>query len=153
MNNNLVKIIIVDNESLLRACDILHDAYCDLSRVEYDENNGTWKGIFEREYFEDSKLMELEPRFLFFHKVNFPMAKSELSLQGIKTYKIVGKSNIQIYSFNECEIKKNIYRFVFNESMEMTFTFKEAPKGNLIDQELLPKKGSIYKWRNPFKNR
>jgi len=145
MNNNLVKIDIIDNESLLKTCDILHDAYCDLSTVEYDENNGRWKGIFEREYFEDPKLVELEPRFLFFHKVSFPIAKSGLNLEGIKAYKIVDKSNIQIYSFNECEIKKNVYYFIFNESMEMNFTFKEAPEGNLVDQELLSKRGSIYK--------
>lgn len=151
MNNNLVKIDITDDKSLLKACDILHDGYCDLSTVEYDKNAGTWKAIFEREFFEDPELMTFEPKFLFFHKVSFPMVKSELSLQGIKTYKIEDKSNIQNYSFSECQIKNKIYKFFFNEDMEMILTFEVSPKGNLIDHELLGKKGSFYKWRNPFK--
>ena len=151
MNNNLVKIAIVDNDSLLRACDIFHDAYCDLSTVKYDENNGTWKGIFEREFFEDPNLIMVEPKLLVFHKVSFPMAKSELSLEGIKTFTIEDKSKIQIYSFNECQVKNNTYKFFFNEDMEITIIFEDKPKGSLADQKLLDKKGSFYKWRNPFK--
>ena len=153
MNNNLVRIDIIDNESLLKACDILHDAYCDLSTVEYDENNGIWKAIFEREYFENSKTMQTEQKFLFLTKVTFPLAQSELSLGGIKTYKIENRSNIRIYSFNECQVKKNIYKFLFNEDMEITITFEDKPKGSLVDQELLDKKGSYYRWSNPFKRK
>ncbi|MFH1905420.1 MAG: hypothetical protein ABIK53_07870 [bacterium] len=97
MNNNLVKINIVDDESLLKACDILHDGYCDLSKIKYNEANGTWKAVFKREFFEDIKLMNFEPKLLFFNKVTFPMVKSELTLEGIKTYKIEDRSNIQIY--------------------------------------------------------
>lgn len=151
MNNNLVKIDIVDDKSLLKACDILHDGYCDLSIVKYDKNAGTWKAIFEREFLEGPELMTFEPKFLFFHKVSFPYVKSELFLRGIKTYKIEDKSNIQNYSFNECQIKNKIYKFFFNEAMEMTLTFEDPPKGNLMDKELLDKKGSFYQWRNPFK--
>jgi hypothetical protein len=153
MNNNLVRIDIIDNESLLKACDILHDAYFDLSTVEYDENNGIWKAIFEREYFENSKTMQTEQKFLFLTKVTFPLAKSELSLGGIKTYKIEDRSNIRIYSFNECQVKKHIYKFLFNEDMEITITFQDKPKGSLVDQELLDKKGSYYRWSNPFKRK
>ncbi len=151
MNNNLAKIDIVDDKSLLNACDILHDGYFDLSTVKYDENAGTWRASFEREFFEDSELMTFKPKLLFFHKVSFPMALSDLSLGGIKTYRIEDKSNIQIYSFNECRIKNEIYKFYFNEDLELTFTFEDPPKGSLTDQKLLDKKGSLYKWKNPFK--
>jgi len=151
MNNNLVKIDIVDDESFLKACDILHDGYCDSATIKCDENNGMWKAVFERDFFEDPKLMKCEPRFLFFYKVSFPMAKSELLLEGIKTYEIEDKSNIQIYSFNECQIKNKTYKFFFNEDMKMTFTFKDNPRGKLTDQKLLDKKGVFYTWRNPLK--
>ena len=151
MNNNLVKIDIVDDKSLLKACDILHDGYCDFSTVKYDENAGTWRAIFEREFFEDTQLMSYEPKLLFFHKVTFPMVISEFTLEGIKTYKIEDRSKIQIYSFNECRVKNNIYTFFFNEGMEINITFKDIPKGKLIDQELLDKKGSYYELRSPFK--
>jgi hypothetical protein len=53
MHMGLVKIDIIDNDSLLKACDILHDGYCDLSNVLYDEKNGCWKAIFEREFLEE----------------------------------------------------------------------------------------------------
>jgi len=79
------------------------------------------------------------------------MAKSELSLEGIKTFTIEDKSKIQIYSFNECQVKNNTYKFFFNEDMEITIIFEDKPKGSLADQKLLDKKGSFYKWRNPFK--
>ena len=151
MNNNLLNINVVDDESLLKACDILHDAYCDLSTVQYDEISGSINIIFEREFLEDQKLLKFEPKLLFLHKVNFPMAKSRLALQGIKTYKIEDRSNIQIYSFNECQLKNNVYKFFFNEGMEIIITFEDKPKGSLVDQELLDKRGSFYKWRNPFK--
>lgn len=149
MNANLINIS--DDKTLLQATDFLHDGYCDLSTVQYDEDTGIWKAIFEREFFEDEKMMTSEPRFLFFNKVSFPMVKSEFILEGIKTYKIEDKSNIQIYSFNECQVKDNIYRFYFNENMEIIFTFNDTPKGNLTDKELLNKKGSYCIWRNPFK--
>ena len=151
MNNDLVKIDIVDDKSLLKACDILHDAYCDLSTVKYDESAGTWRAVFEREFFENPELMTFEPKFLFFHKVTFPMVKAEFTLEGIKTYKIEDRSNIQIYSFNECQVQNNIYRFFFNEDMEIIFALKDTPKGKLTDKELLEKKGSLFKWRNLFK--
>ena len=150
MKDNLLNIEIFDDESLLKACDVLHDGYCDLSEIEYDHNSGTWKAMFEREYFEDPNMMLFEPKLFFFHKVCFPMAKSELSLEGIKTYNIEDKSKIQIYSFSECQVKNNAYIFFFNEGMEITIKFENKPKGNLVDQELLDKKGSFYKWRNPF---
>ncbi len=151
MNNNLLKVNIIDKKSLLKVCDILHDGYCDLSKIKYDEINGVWTAVFEREFFENTKLMNFERKLLFFHKVTFPMVKTEFTLERIKTYKIEDKSNIQIYSFNECQVKNNIYKLLFNEDMAITFTFNGMPKGGLTDQELLDKKGSYYKWKNPFK--
>jgi len=53
MNDNLVTINISDDKSLLEACDILHDARCDLSTLQVDETNGAWKARFERLFFED----------------------------------------------------------------------------------------------------
>lgn len=153
MHMGLVKIDIIDNDSLMKACDILHDGYCDLSNVLYDEKKGCWKAIFEREFLEEPTGIEIEPRFLFFNRVSFPMSKSELILEGVSTYKIEDKSNMQICSFNECQIKKGIYKLLFNEGMEMTFTFKDNPKGNLTDLQLLDKKGAFYNLRNPFKSK
>jgi hypothetical protein len=151
MNNNLVKIDIVNNESFLEACDILHDGYCDLTTVKYDKINGTCKAVFEREFLEDSELMTFEPKLLLFYKVSFPMAKSELSLEGIATFKIEDKDNIQNYSFNECHIKDKTCTFFFNEGMRIILVFKSMPRGSLRDLELLNEKGSFYKFRNPFK--
>lgn len=151
MNNNLVKIDIVDDKSFLKACDILHDGYCDLSTVEYDRDAGKCKAIFEREFFEDPELLTFKPKLLFFHKVSFPIAESELSLTGIKTFKIEDKSNIQNYSFNECQIKDKVYTLWFNEGLDIILTFDGSPKGYLVDHKLLDKEGSIFKWRNPFK--
>lgn len=151
MQNNLVKIDIVGDESLLKACDLLHDGHCDLSTMEYDEKQGTLKATFEREFFENPALAVLEPKYFFLLKVIFPLASTELFLEGIKTYRIHEKSNIQLYSFNECEIKNSTYTFHFNEDMRIDFTFKDKPKGTLVDKALLNKKGYFYKFKNPFK--
>jgi hypothetical protein len=150
MNTNLLHIDIVDDESLLRACDVLHDAYCDISSLQYDEKAGSVRVLFEREYFEDSQLLKYEPRLLMW-KVSFPMAKSELSLEGIKTFIIEDKSKIQIYSFNECQVKNNVFKLFFNENMEIAITFEDKPKGLLLDKDILDKMGSFYQWRNPLK--
>ncbi|MFH1232879.1 MAG: hypothetical protein V1651_03405 [Patescibacteria group bacterium] len=143
MNKNFVKINIINDKSFLNVCDLLHDGHCDLSTIEYNKNAGTLKVIFEREFFEDPKLITFEPRLLFFRKAIFPIVESELSLAGIKTYKIEDKSGIQIYSFNECQIKNKIYELVFNEGVSIILTFDDFPKGNLIDNKFLNKKGNI----------
>ena len=40
MSENLVTIDILDEASLLEACDILHDSRFNLSTLEFDENKG-----------------------------------------------------------------------------------------------------------------
>ena len=151
MTSNLVKIQISDDKSLLEACDILHDARCDLSTYEFDEKAGKWQATFKREFFEDPNLVKHEPRFIIFERHTFPLAESVLTIKGVKNCEIRDKSNIGIYTFNECQIKNNIYRFLFCEDMEMLLTFIRKPEGNLIDKKLLDTKSTMYSFRNPFR--
>ena len=151
MTHKLVRIQIHDDASLLEACDLLHDARCDLSTYKFDEENGIWQATFEREFFEDSNLVKSEPRFIILKKHTFPLAESVLTIKGVKNCEIRDKSNIGIYTFNECEIKDNIYMFLFCEDMEMLLTFISKPEGSLIDKRLLDTKSSIYSFRNLFR--
>ena len=150
MNKNLVRIDIRDNESLLEACDILHDARCDISTLQVDENAGTWKARFEREFFEDPALMKYEPKLFVFNKATFLLADSELTLTGVKSYKIEDKSKIGIYTFSEVKIADGLATFFFCEAMEMVLTFQDTPQGSLVDHKLLDKEGSFHFFRNPF---
>lgn len=149
MKDRLVHIDITDDGSLLEVCDILHDAQCDLSTLEYKEQADTLKIIFKR-HFEEPSLMTREPKFLFFEKIIFPLTLSKLSLKGVKDFKVEDKSNISIYTFNECEIKGDDYHFLFCEDMKMVIRFEGAPSGSLFDEKLLDEKGVVYSLRNPF---
>lgn len=153
MNDNLVRIEIRDNDSLLEACDILHDARFDLSTLHVDEEGGVWNGRFEREFFEDPGLMNYQPKLFIFDKATFPLADSELTLNGIKSYSIEDKSRIGIYHFNECEITGEVVTLLFCEDMKMILTFQDKPQGRLVDHKLLDKMGSFYLFRNPFRRK
>lgn len=152
MNKNLVNIQIEDEKSLLEACDLLHDARCDLSTLEVNESEGTWCVKFEREFFEDPTLMKSAPFLFIFTKYTFPHVESQLKLKGIKNYKIIDKSNIGTYTFNECQRHNKVYKLLFCENMEMEITFGEHPSGQLNDLTLLNKEGSYTSFRNPFRS-
>ena len=153
MSNNFITINISDDKSLLEACDILHDARCDLSSLHVDEEKGLWKAIFEREFFEDPDIMTHERKLFIFTKTKFPIVKSELSLTGIKSYDIEDKSQIGIFTFNECQIKDNVATLFFCENMKMIIEFNNKPQGKITDITLLNKKGSMYTMGKWFKEK
>jgi hypothetical protein len=150
MNEKFILINIENNETLLGACDVLHDAYLDISKIQYKENEGTWEAPFEREFLEDPLKIKYQRKYLIFNKVSFPVVHSVLSLRNIKTYKLEDKSRLQKYTFNECQIKNDIYRFDFCEDMIIYFTFNIKPMGNLKDQYFLEEKKSFLTIGKPF---
>jgi hypothetical protein len=143
MDEKFLDIAIQDDESLLTACDYLHDSVLDLSKVQYNEAEGTWQAPFEREFLEDPSKIERKRKCLIFSKVSFPVVHSVLTLEGVKTCRVEDKSKIQRYMFNECRVKDGMYRFVFCENMTIYITFSEKPAGNLKDQHFLEEKKSI----------
>jgi hypothetical protein len=152
MNNNLVKNDIVDDKSPLYACDLLHDAKFDLDKFTYNKEQGICHFYFEREFFEDKTLMKYEPKLFIFTKATFPLAESELILQNIDRIKIRDGSKIGIYTFNECRISKNKYLMNYCEDMDIEIIFKEYPKGKFLDNNLLNKQGTMWFFKNSFKN-
>lgn len=144
MNTNLVTIEITNAASLLDACDILHDARCDLSTLQVDLDRGVWQARFEREFFEDPDAMTHERKLLFFTKTTFPIAETELTLKGLKRYRIEDKAHIGIFMFNECQIKGDVATLLFCENMRMILEFESGPHGRLVDLRLLEKTGSMY---------
>ncbi|MCP3850204.1 MAG: hypothetical protein GY694_08220 [Gammaproteobacteria bacterium] len=146
MSSNLVTIEISDEKSLYEACDMLHDSRFDLSTLKLDEEKGIWEARFEREFFEDPKEMTHERKMFFFVKTTFPLAETELTLTGIKSYRIEDNSEIEIYTFNECQIKDRVATLVFCEDMKMVLEFYNKPIGKLADQKLLEKTGSKCNW-------
>jgi len=147
MNEKLVTIDIGDDASLLDACDILHDARCDLAHLEVDLDNGIWKARFQREFFEDPDLMTHERKLLFFVKSTFPMADTEFTLTGLKNYRIEDNANIGVFTFNEVQIAGNVARLLFCEDMRMIVEFEGPPQGKLVDLRLLDKRGSMWTTR------
>lgn len=151
MTEKLININIHDDESLLKACDLLHDAHMDISDIKYNEAAGTLEASFECEYFEDPSKIENEKKYRIFNKTSFPMVHSVLFLEGIETYRIENKSKIENFSFNECRIKEDKYKFVFCENMVITITFKKEPSGYLKDLRYSDKKGSILTFGKPHR--
>ena len=144
MNSHLVTIDITDTASLLDACDILHDARCDLSTLHVDLDEGVWRARFEREFTEDPDAMVHERRLLFFVKSTFPMAETELTLTGVKGYRIEDNAGIEIFMFDECQIESNVATLLFCEDMKMILEFDDNPRGRLVDLRLLGKTGSMW---------
>ncbi len=144
MNAKLITIDITDDASLLEACDFLHDARCNLSTLQIDQANGTWKARFEREFFEDPSVMTHERKFFVFTKTTFPLVESELTFKGFSRCQIDDKSRIEIFTFNECRIDKNIATLHFCEDMRITVEFVDKPQGKLADLRLLDKPGTMY---------
>jgi hypothetical protein len=151
-NPNLVTIEISDESSLLKACDILHDARLDLGEAKPNVETGIWKGIFIREFLEDASLMFERPGILF-ATVTFPMAESVLELAGVTGWDVRDRSHIGRYTFSECQPAGGKYRLLFCEDMEILLTFREKPSGRLRDIRLLDERGSFSAIRNPFRRR
>jgi hypothetical protein len=150
MNDKLIQIEITDHESLMNACDLLHDARFDLAGLEMDREAGSWNASFEREYFEDASLLQSRRRLLLFTKYTFPLVMSKLVLREVASCGIEDKSRIGTYTFNECRLKDKAYELVFCEDMKMTIRFKDRPYGELRDLSLLSKKGSFLALGSPF---
>ena len=144
MENNLVTIDITDNESLLDACDILHDAYCDLSTLHQDITNGVWKVRFEREFTENPNVMTHERKFIFFIKSTFPITDPELTLTGVKNCRIENKVLTDKLTFNECQIKTGVATLLFCEGIKIIVEFEESPQGKLVDLGLLEKTRTMW---------
>ncbi len=151
MDNKFVQLEITDQDSLIKACDLLHDARCDSSTVEMDLTKGFWTISFEREFFENPNLMQTKLCFFILTKHFFPLITSKLTFYNVLSYQIEDKSHIGKYMFNKCQIKDDIYELSFCEDMRMLLKFKNKPSGELRDLHLLQKKGSFFTFRNPFK--
>jgi len=143
MNDNLIAIDIVDEQTLLKACDLLHDAKFDKSDMQIDRDAGVLTAIFEREFFEDPDLMQHERKWWFFIKTTFPIAKTQLTLRDISSIKEEDKSKIGKYMFNECKMKNNIATLWFCEDMKIIVEFNDKPRGKFADIELLDKTGNM----------
>ncbi len=150
MSGKFVRLDIKDRASLMEACELLHDARCCLSTVEFDRNVGSWKASFDREFLEDPDLIESQPRLLIFAKRTYPFVSSEFVLKGLASYDLADNADIGTYTFNVCRIIGSSYEFWFNEGMKMILRFKDKPRGELRDLKVLPTKGSCYVFRNPF---
>jgi len=153
MSEKFLDIAIQDDKSLLEACNFLHDGCLDISKIQYDETEGTWQAPFEREFLEDPSKIEYKRKYLIFSNVSFPIVHSVLTLKGVKTCRIEDKSKIQKYMFNKCRIKDGKYCFIFCEDMSIYITFSEKPAGNLKDHYFLEEKKSFLTIRKPFKNK
>jgi hypothetical protein len=153
MNEKFLTINIKNDETLLEACDVLHDGCLDISKIKYNEAAGTWEAKFERDFLEDPSKIKYKRKYLIFNKVSFPIVHSVLYLKGIKTYKIEDRSQIQNFTFNECQIKNSSYKFVFCENMTIHFTFNQEPKGTLDDQSFSKEGRFFLTIGKPFKNK
>jgi hypothetical protein len=153
MNTKFVQIEIGDHDSLMKACDLLHDARCDLSALKQDQGIGSWKASFEREFLEDPDLIHSARRLFIFTKYTFPLISSRLTLQDVAFYEIEDRSKIGTYIFDECRLNGDVYEFRFCEDMRMIFRFHDEPHGELRDMDLLPKKGTFFTFRNPFQTK
>jgi hypothetical protein len=153
MNEYFVHIEIMGHDSLMKACDLLHDARCDISILEVDRNIGSLRAFFEREFFEDLSLLHSEPRLFIFTKHTFPFISSQLTLQDVVSYEIEDESQIGTYTFNECRLNDDAYELYFCEKLKIILRFKDKPRGELCDLNLSAKKGSFYTIKNPFRKK
>lgn len=152
MSQKLVTIEISDQATLLKACDLLHDARFDLSQAEFDSQSGTWRAFFIREFFEDPNLRRDHPIFIF-TRITFPMAECVLELSGVSGYEVQDRSMIGTFTFNECRLDGTCYRFDFCENMDLSFHFDGKPGGKFKDLKPLDEQGAMWAFRNPFRRR
>ena len=147
MNNNLVLIKISDDKTLMKACDLLHDAKFDLTQMEYDHEGRKWTGVFKREFFEDPTLIETNRKFIIFSRHTFPMVETVLTLDEVANITVSDKAKIEVFTFNECQHQSTKYRLIFCEDMEIVIEFVSQPKGHFRDIKLLDEKGSMLTFR------
>lgn len=151
MTDKLIHIEITDHDSLMEGCGVLHDAFCDLATVEFDQARGIWRAKFEREFWEDPALMHSAPKLFVFTRTSFPIAMCEFTLREVASYEVRDRSRIGRYYFNECVLTKHGYELRFCEDMDMIFKFRDQARGELRDIKLLEKTGSFLSWRNPLR--
>jgi hypothetical protein len=143
---DIFEININSKETLLEAFDVLHDATCNEDDIKYDTEAGTLDIIFAREFFEDPANINVRRRMFIFHKIEFPIVKSHLHLDGLSFCKIQSKDkSFTTHMFNECKHKENKYFLCFCEVLEIAIEFKSSITGYLKDLEFIEgKKGSYY---------
>ncbi|MDH4227987.1 MAG: hypothetical protein OEV59_09625 [Deltaproteobacteria bacterium] len=148
----MITIEINDESALYKAFDILHDARFCLPKAVYNQNDGTWSAVFEREYFEQEGAVRQDKKFLFFRRYTFPLVECTVVLRNLCDLQVKDKSNIENYMFNEIQKHKDGYSLVFCEGMEIDLKFNNEPFGRLQDMRVLEKEGSIWSWGRMFKD-
>jgi hypothetical protein len=152
MNASFAAIDICDKTSLLKACDLLHDARFDCTHAEFHGQAAIWRAVFIREFFEDASLVS-EQCGIIFTTLTYPMVESILELRGVTGCDTRDRSGIGSYTFNECQVSHDKYRFLFCENMEVVITFAGKPSGSLRDVRLLDERRSCSVLRNPFRRK
>ena len=145
---NLIQIDIRDKASLLKACDLLHDAKFDMDLSKWDNESGVWSACFEREFFEDKRLCSLDKDWIVLKKYSFPLCDTFLELRNVKTLTCIDKSRIGIYTFNECVPNDGGYDFYFCEDMTISLRFAGSPSGIFRDRKLLDTRGAFWSFRD-----
>jgi hypothetical protein len=141
---DLKTITICDDKSLLSACDTLHDASFDLSSLSHDKDCQTCSMTFERELSDYPDLIQTQPKLFFFEKISYPLVKSTLILNNIRSIDIIDKSHIGTYTFLGGFSQDGIYTFQFAEDFLINITHEGKPKGSLVDNEFLNKFSRIH---------
>lgn len=127
---------ICDEASLLRVCDVLHDASFNLELACFDAATGAWRGPFIRPFLENRDLIS-ERRGLLWTKVTFPLVACSLELDGITHFEVVDGSRIGTFTFIDGTAKAGEYRLRFAKDMEIRMGFLSTPHGRLKDIEIL----------------
>jgi hypothetical protein len=109
------------------------------------ENGSVWTAIFEREYFEETRLISSQRKFLNFRKIVFPLIETTITLKGIRKIDNFRLDDDFDYMFNDVSYdeKGNVYRFLFCENYSFEMGFDNLPSGNMKDMETIDKKGSF----------
>jgi hypothetical protein len=147
---DIFEIKINSEETLLDAFDVLHDAACDENDIKYDPEKGTLDIIFDRDFMEDTSRLSVRRVLFILHRVEFPIVKSRLHLEGIDFCKINSNDNsLGTHTFNACEVKDDKYLLYFCEVLEMELGFKSPVAGYLKDMEFIEgKKGGFFQFRS-----
>ncbi len=144
MSVNLKTINIDNNETLLLACDYLHDSSFDISSLSHDKEHQTCSMIFKREFSADPSLIQRKPFFFFFEKVFYPLVESVLTINGVKSVEITDKARIGTYTFNKYSNQGDKFTFEFCENMQIDIILESQPHGSMVDQKFLNKYSRIH---------
>jgi hypothetical protein len=144
----MLEINISDQKSLEEVFDLLHDSCLELKSLAYKQNEQRLEAIFQREDFEN---VIHKRKFVIFTKTISPLIECRLILEQVKSPEIKDKSNIGIYTFNECKFNKGKLILLFCEDMEICIEFTGQIRGSLQDLRKLDKKSSPIYMIDPFR--